>query len=265
MIKRDHFTNNTRARNCSVRPSGYDYEAIYMYLLDTPHLLIGGTTGSGKSVAINGIIAGCLNYSDPTEHKFVFIDPKQVELDIYSNLPLWNQGYADTIPEAVTLLEEVSAELDRRMRITKSKGQKMYDGCHLHIVIDEYADLVHNAEYPKLRPVVERYICKIARMGRAARIHLIIATQRATREVLTGELKTNIDYRLCLRMSNAQESRNVLEVRGAEELPRYGFGLLKKPEGIVKVKIPMVSDEYIRASVRWWTDWRRTGAIKVAG
>lgn len=261
MLKRDTFCGRGYY---TVHGNGRDYYAIYRYLLETNHLLCAGVTGSGKSVVLNGMIVSALNYSTPGEHRFVFIDPKQVELDLYSDLPLWNRGYADTIPEAVKLFEEVCEELDRRMLATKMRRAKMYEGYDIHIIIDEYADLVHNAEYPKLKPVVERYICKIARMGRAARIHLVIATQRATREVLTGELKTNIDYRLCLRMSNSYESRNVLEESGAEKLPRYGYGLLKKPEGIVKVEIPMVSDAEIKRSVSWWADYRQTGSIKRA-
>ena len=261
MLKRDTFKINRMSR-VYTEGSGEQYYVIYKNFLDTTHILIAGVTGSGKSVVINGMLSSVLRYSNPGMHRFLFIDPKQVELDAYSDLPLWNKGYADDIRSAVLLLKEASEELDKRMAEVKRMRKREYQGYHLHIVIDEYADLTRNAEYPELRRDVERYISKIARMGRAARIHLIIATQRSTAQVITGELKTNIDFRLCLRMSNAQESRNVLDTGGAELLPAHGVGLYKTPMGIQAVKIPMVTDEEIRRSVSWWVNYKQTGSIK---
>ncbi len=101
---------------------------------------------------------------------------------------------------------------------------------------------------------VEPCIIRLSQLGRAANIHLIIATQRPTRDIITGAIKVNLDSRVALRCSTAQDSRNILDVKGAETLPRYGYAYYRTPEGLKLIPIPMIDQKELAARVKWWTD-----------
>ena len=129
-------------------------------------------------------------------------------------------------------------------RIKKSKEADIY------IIIDEYADLITTSKKD-----VERLICRIAQLGRAAKIHLIIATQRPTRDVITGQVKVNIDSRLALRVPTAQDSRNIINTKGAELLGKYGQGYYLTPDTLTPqlVDISYIQEAELADRVQWWT------------
>ena len=131
----------------------------------------------------------------------------------------------------------------QRQRIKKSNAADIY------IIIDEYADLIIQA-----KKQVEPYIIRLSQLGRAANIHLILATQRPTRDIVTGAIKVNLDSRVALRCSTAQDSRNILDVKGAETLPRYGYAYYRTPEGLKLISIPMIDPKELAERVKWWTN-----------
>lgn len=222
--------------------------ALALDFINQNHLLIAGTTGSGKSVIINNIIYTLL-YKSPKEVKLILIDPKKVELVQYKELP-HTLAYASeqaniiqTIKDAVTLMEQRYKTMQKQ-RVKKSKEAGLY------IIIDEYADLITTS-----KKAVECLICRIAQLGRAARVHLIIATQRPTRDIITGQIKVNIDSRLALRVPTAQDSRNIINIKGAENLAKYGQGYYLTPDTLTPqlVDISYIPETELADRVKWWT------------
>lgn len=220
---------------------------VFSELADAPHVLIAGTTGSGKSVLLRGILADILTRS-PARAALVLIDPKKVELYDITPAPhvLY---YADAPTEYRAALAGACEIMARRFDEMRARGLKSYDGRAVWIVIDEFADMIQDA------PDTARQLVKIAQIGRAARVHLIACTQRPTRDIITGALKVNFDYRVALRVPTAQDSRNIIDTGGAELLPRYGRAILRSPEYLhpVEIDIPYTPPDVIRARVEWWT------------
>ena len=218
-----------------------------------PHLLIAGTTGSGKSVCMNSLILSLLYKARPDEVKLIMIDPKMVELGIYNGIPhLYVPVVTDPKKAAgalqwsvVEMLKRYRAfseigvrDLDAYNRIQKEQGAETLP--RVVIVIDELADLMLVASKD-----VEESICRVAQMGRAAGMHLVIATQRPSADVITGLMKANIPSRIAFAVSSALESRIILDQGGAEKL--IGFGdMLYSPIGSGKptrIQGSFVSDE----------------------
>ena len=218
-----------------------------------PHLLIAGTTGSGKSVCMNSLILSLLYKARPDEVKLIMIDPKMVELGIYNGIPhLYVPVVTDPKKAAgalqwsvVEMLKRYRAfseigvrDLDAYNRIQKEQGGETLP--RVVIVIDELADLMLVASKD-----VEESICRVAQMGRAAGMHLVIATQRPSADVITGLMKANIPSRIAFAVSSALESRIILDQGGAEKL--IGFGdMLYSPIGSGKptrIQGSFVSDE----------------------
>lgn len=220
-------------------------DPLYVDMLKQPHLLISGTTGSGKSVVINGLIKNILTLYTPYNASMVLIDPKQVELP-YDECP---HTVRHSIAEADTLsaLEWVNNVMDGRYSFLREHRVKKCPNSNIYIFIDEYADICNNRD-------IVAIIQRIAALGRAAGIHLIIATQRCTRDIVNGLIKTNIDSRLCLRVPTAQDSRNLINRSGAELLPRYGKGLYLTPDTMIPIEtdIPYVNDDYMTALYDFW-------------
>lgn len=216
-------------------------------ILEQPHLLVAGATGSGKSVLINSIIYTAL-YKDPGSIQLVLIDPKRTELIDYKKLP-HTIRYASEPREMVMALQICIDEMERRYKKMQRAHQKKYNGSHIYIFIDEFADLMTTQKKETL-PILQR----IAQLGRAANIHLIAATQRPTKDIVNGQIKVNMDSRIALRCPTAQDSRNIINVNGAEQLPRHGFGYYLTPERFEKVPIPYITDEQLKDRVRWWTN-----------
>ena len=227
------------------RTPGGPVPTLYLDMAAQPHLLIAGATGSGKSVAINGILYTILHHS-PATVQLILIDPKKVELVQYKDLPHVLDYAADlhTIPQA--LRHALKIIEDRYQEMQRDRVRK-YDGADVYVVIDELADIVLTLKSSVL-PLLQR----IAQIGRAARVHLIAATQCPLACVIPTPIKVNFDARLALRTRSAQDSRNILGVKGCEILPRYGYGYSMVPEGMTLYEIPMIPDEDIDRICSYW-------------
>ena len=209
-----------------------------------PHMLIAGTTGSGKSVCMNSIIISLLYKASPDDVKLIMVDPKMVELGIYNGIPHLLIPVVTDPKKAAGSLQWAVTEMLRRYKVMSDAGvrdlesynsivENEEDGKKLPqvvVIIDELADLMLVAAKE-----VEESICRIAQMGRAAGIHLIIATQRPSADVITGLMKANIPSRIAFAVASAMESRIILDTQGAEKLVGKG-DMLYAPIGCGKPK-----------------------------
>ena len=227
-------------------PAG-TYSRLCADILQQPHTLIAGATGSGKSVLINSIMAAAL-YKAPCDVGFVLIDPKRVELVQYDRLP-HTALYASERDDIRDAIQRTVATMERRYKAMQRTGTKRYDGAELYVIVDEFADLVTTD-----KKAVLPALCRLAQLGRAAGIHLILATQRPTRDIVTGQIKVNIDARVALRCPTPQDSRNIIDRTGAECLPRFGEGLYLTPETMqpVLVEIPLTPADELNRLCAWW-------------
>ena len=226
----------------------------------TPHLLVAGATGSGKSVCINCIIASILMRAKPDEVKLVMVDPKKVELTMYNGIPHLLAPVVTDPKKASIALKNIVSEMERRYDIfehTKNKNIKSYNEyCKTHpeyekmsyivVIIDELADLMLVAAKE-----VEDSIMRITQMARAAGIHLIVATQRPSTDVITGVVKANIPSRISFAVSSSIDSRTILDATGAEKLIGKG-DMLFLPMGEnapIRIQGAYVSDEELEKIV----------------
>ena len=228
-------------------------EAVVGNISRLPHLLIAGTTGSGKSVCMNSLIISLLYKSNPDDVKLIMIDPKMVELGVYNGIPHLYIPVVTDPKKAAGALQWAVTEMLKRYRLFSELGVRNLEAYNQHliendqpkipnvvVVIDELADLMLVASKD-----VEESICRVAQMGRAAGMHLVIATQRPSADVITGLMKANIPSRIAFAVSSALESRIILDNSGAEKL--IGMGdMLYAPIGCgkpVRVQGAFVSDE----------------------
>ena len=212
---------------------------LCMKMLDEPHVLIAGTTGSGKSVMLNSMIYTAMRTAVDA---FYFIDLKRTELRTYKKL--YNCAWlCNERAEVIPLLDLVIKEMHKRFK--KMRG-KIYDGDPIYVFIDELAHLVNTNDRKQDNATISR-LAEIGRLGRAANVHLICATQDPSRKTLPASLMQNFTCTLALRCRSSIESRQIVGVAGAEKLPRYGKGYLWSAEGISEVAIPMTPDEDIEA------------------
>ena len=226
----------------------------------TPHLLIAGATGSGKSVCINCIIASILMRTKPDEVKLVMVDPKKVELSMYNGIPHLLTPVVTDPKKASIALKNIVIEMERRYQIfedTKCKNISAYNKMcetntdyikmpYIVFIIDELADLMLVAAKD-----VEDSIMRITQMARAAGIHLIVATQRPSTDVITGVVKANIPSRISFAVSSSIDSRTILDQTGAEKLLGKG-DMLFKPMGEnvpIRIQGAYVSDEELQKIV----------------
>lgn len=219
--------------------------AVCIDMLTQPHLLIAGSTGSGKSVLINSLIYTAL-YKSPLRCQLILIDPKRVELIDYKHLP-HTIAYASEPSDIVAALTAAVSIMENRYKRMQAARIKKSTESEIYVIVDEFADLM-TTQKRETMPLIIR----IAQLGRAANIHLVIATQRPTRDIINGQIKVNIDTRVALRCPTAQDSRNIINAKGAETLPRYGYGYYLTPSGCELVKIPMTPPEAIAERVQWW-------------
>ena len=227
--------------------------SIVSNIAKLPHLLIAGTTGSGKSVCINCLLLSLLYKATPDEVKLIMIDPKMVELGVYNGIPHLYVPVVTDPKKAAGALQWSVVEMMKRYRLFSEAGVRDLAGYNnlctrngektmpqVVIVIDELADLMMVASKE-----VEESICRVAQMGRAAGMHLVIATQRPSADVITGLMKANIPSRIAFAVSSALESRIILDQQGAEKL--IGMGdMLYAPIGVgkpVRIQGAFVSDE----------------------
>ena len=251
---------------------GKDVEghAIITDLAKMPHLLIGGTTGSGKSVAINSMIMSILMRSTPDEVRFIMIDPKRVEFTPYNGIPHLYVPVVTENKEAASALAWGVAEMERRLKVLSKHAVRNIsqynakvesgelDGeesdepakkmPYIVIVIDELADLMMN-----VGKEVEFSISRIAQLARAAGIHLIVATQRPSTNVVTGLIKANITNRIAFNVASGIDSRVILDTPGAENLIGLGDMLFSKPEYAKPQRLQgcFVSEDEIEAVVEF--------------
>lgn len=246
-IMTDTFNRHKRQlRVCLGRNCNND--TVVLSIEDMPHILIAGATGSGKSVLLNSMIVSLLFSSWPA---FVMIDPKQVELSKYDGLPTLACPIVKDHTTAVNVLNNVCAEMDKRYARMAEHGCKKASEIGitpLVVVIDELADLMLTSKYE-----CEQSIIRIAQLGRAAGIHLIIATQRPTVNVITGLIKSNIPCKIALQTSSIRDSITILDHKGAESLTGKGDALLKLPDRVEEIRFQSayISDADIERVVNY--------------
>lgn len=242
-------------------------QAILSELNKMPHVLIAGSTGSGKSVCVNGIIMSILLRAKPHEVKMMMIDPKMVELNVYNGIPHLLAPVVTDPRKASQALQKVVSEMERRYELFSHTNTRNIEGYNEHIdvwneqndekhprmpyivvIVDELADLMMVASSD-----VEDSITRLAQMARAAGIHLIIATQRPSVDVITGIIKANIPSRIAFAVSSATDSRTILDSGGAEKLLGRG-DMLFLPAGVskpVRIQGAFVSDSEVEAIVNF--------------
>ncbi|MBM7603263.1 S-DNA-T family DNA segregation ATPase FtsK/SpoIIIE [Metabacillus crassostreae] len=240
-------------------------DAVLAELNKMPHLLVAGATGSGKSVCINGIITSILMRAKPHEVKLMMIDPKMVELNVYNGIPHLLAPVVTDPKKASQALKKVINEMERRYELFSHTGTRNIEGYneiirrnnqeelakqpelpYIVVIVDELADLMMVASSD-----VEDSITRLSQMARAAGIHLIIATQRPSVDVITGVIKANIPSRIAFSVSSQTDSRTILDMGGAEKLLGRG-DMLFLPVGAskpVRVQGAFLSDEEVEQAV----------------
>lgn len=218
--------------------------ALFDRMLKQPHLLVAGATGSGKSVVINGLIYNML-FDGPGKNQLILIDPKRVELVKYKALP-HTIKYASEPAEMYHALQMAMDITENRYRAMQKAGTVKYTGSNVYIIIDEFADLILTDK--RVKPLIQR----LAQIGRAAAVHIILATQTPIAKVIPTEIKCNFDARVGLRTRSAQDSRNILGFTGLETLPRYGQCIYMDPENIGKYIVPYVDAETLQQHINHW-------------
>ena len=233
-------------------PSGKAYN-FHMDLLEQKHLMIAGASGSGKSVLLNGVIWNAL-YSAPCDvpggKQLVLIDPKRVELSAYKRLP-HTMKYASEPADMVESLRLAMDITENRYKAMQKDGERLYSGGDIYIIIDEFADLM-TTNKKQVQPLIQR----LAQIGRAARVHIVLCTQCPLAKIIPTEIKVNFDSIVGLHTASALHSRNILGVNGCEQLPQYGECLYMKPGTDLEhyTGIPLFTDEQIAERVGWWTN-----------
>lgn len=198
-------------------------DGVLMDIEKAPHVLIAGESNSGKSVMMHNIICSLLVKNSPNTMQMLLIDPKRVEFKFfYKNNPCLFCPVVTEPEEALQRLEEASNEMMRRYDVMEKEGKRFWTGKKLYIVIDEIADLVSTGG-KRLEKVIE----KIARLGRGAAVNLIVATQHPTAKVLSRQITTNLDTRICLRVNDASASRLILGESGGEKLKGRGDSIIR--------------------------------------
>ncbi|MBU0704556.1 MAG: DNA translocase FtsK [Chloroflexi bacterium] len=252
-------------QNVSGHPAIADLTAM-------PHMLIAGTTGSGKSVCINALIAALLLQHTPNSLRFLMVDPKRVELTGYDGIPHLLSKVVVEMERVTNALQWVLREMDGRYRrfsdaraihirdynenVAPRLGEKPLP--YIVVVIDELADLMMMSPQE-----TERSLCRIAQMARATGIHLIIATQRPSVDVVTGLIKANFPARIAFNVASSVDSRVILDMPGAEQLLGRGDMLFLPPDAPTPLRLQgaFVSDEELRRLVQYWKAQARPEAV----
>ena len=253
-----------------------------------PHLLIAGTTGSGKSVGVNAMLLSMLYKATPEELRLILVDPKMLELSIYEGIPHLLTPVVTDMKDAATALNWCVGEMERRYRLMSALGVRSLEGYNrwieeaertgrpipdplwpedsddeapslakepvVVVVIDEFADLMMI-----VGKKVDQLIARVAQKARAAGIHLVLATQRPSVDVITGLIKANIPARMSYQVASGADSRTILDQGGAEQLLGYGDMLFLPPGTSIPVRVhgAFVSDEEVHSVV---ADWKQRGA-----
>ena len=246
-----------------------------------PHLLIAGATGAGKSVMINAIIASVITQATPDDVRLLMVDPKMVELNMYNGIPHLLSPVVTEVEKVVSLLKNGINEMEKRYRLFSQLGVRNLDGYRkmraeratkgdntlanlpaIVIIIDELADLMMAAPEE-----VEGMICRLAQLARATGIHLVVATQRPSVDVITGLIKANIPTRISFMVSSAVDSRTIIDMGGAERLLGRGDMLYLpsdagRPE---RVQGAFLADEEAESLVHYWREQATQHAVAANG
>ena len=246
---------------------------VVMDLTKAPHLLIAGATGSGKSVSINAILTSLLMQHGPESLQLVLVDPKMVELPSYNGIPHLIGKVITDMEQVMGALTWLLLQMDDRYRLFREAGARNISAYnemarkqqkkgdlkplpYIVLVVDELADLMMTAAED-----IERQICRLAQMSRATGIHLILATQRPSTDVVTGVIKANFPSRIAFAVTSQIDSRVILDQPGAERLLGQGDMLLMRPDAakLFRLQGCYVSDEEIDGVVSFW---RRAGRAR---
>lgn len=255
----------TRSKLAVALGKGAGGEAVVADLAKMPHLLIAGATGSGKTVCLDSIICCLLLHNSPEEIKFIMVDPKRVELVTFNGVPHLAAPVIVDTDKAVKALKWLTQEMDSRYHLFAQAGARNIEGynkdCspedklpYLVLIIDELADLMMMAF-----DEVERALCRLAQLARATGIHLIVATQRPSVDVVTGLIKANFPTRISFAVTSQVDSRTILDVVGAEKLLGRGDMLYMPTEAGKPKRLQgtFVSDAEIGRLVYFWGNQRR--------
>lgn len=277
---RDSFENQSDTDNLLEVPLGRDISGNIRSanLANMPHLLVAGSTGSGKSVAINGMIVSILMKAKPNEVKLMMIDPKKVELNIYNGIPHLLTPVVTNPRKAAAALQKVVQEMERRYELFAATGHRNISGYNDHIneynlengenqpklpfivvIVDELADLMMVASKE-----VEAAITRLAQMARAAGIHMILATQRPSVDVITGIIKANVPSRMAFAVSSGIDSRTIIDQNGAEKLLGRG-DMLFMPMGEgkpIRVQGAYLTDEEVERVVDFVKDQQEANYVE---
>ena len=234
-------------------------------LAKMPHLLIAGATGSGKSVCMNSVIAGIMMNASPDDVRFVMVDPKRVELTAYSGIP--HMAFSEVIVDmdkVVGVLQAVVGEMEARYKKFANVAVRNIESYNKHprilirmpywvVIIDELADLMMAAPFE-----VEKLVCRLAQLARATGIHLVVATQRPSVDVVTGLIKANFPTRIAFAVTSQTDSRTILDMGGAEKLLGRGDMLYMPTDAAKPIRIQgvYVSDAEVERLVEFWKDER---------
>jgi S-DNA-T family DNA segregation ATPase FtsK/SpoIIIE len=253
---------------------GVGGQAVSAPLAEMPHLLIAGATGSGKSVCLNALITTLLMTHAPEQLRFLMIDPKMVELTSFNGIPHLLAPVVTDFEQVVGALAWVTREMERRYKLFSSSGARSISSYnqkvagqgeplpYMVVVIDELADLMMMAPDD-----VERHICRIAQMARATGIHLVIATQRPSTDVVTGLIKANFPTRIAFAVSSQIDSRVILDTPGAERLLGQGDMLYMASDSpkLARLQGCFVSDAEIKNIVDFWQASRGSPTQAIPG
>jgi S-DNA-T family DNA segregation ATPase FtsK/SpoIIIE len=255
----------TKSRLAVALGKGVSGVPVVADLAKMPHLLIAGATGSGKSVCMNAIICGIMMNSTPDQVRFIMVDPKRVELTAYSGIP--HMAFSEVIVDVdkvVGTLQAVVGEMDARYKKFQALGVRNIEGYNRHprvlrklpywvVIIDELADLMMVAPFE-----VEKLLCRLAQLARATGIHLVVATQRPSVDVVTGLIKANFPTRIAFAVTSQTDSRTILDGGGAEKLLGRGDMLFAPTDASKPIRIQgvYVSDAEVERLVEFWKDER---------
>lgn len=229
-----------------MHPGGTITDPLIKDILNSPHTLIGGTTGSGKSTLLDNIIYNILTCCD-INNNLILIDPKLIALNKYRKLPQVLK-YADNVQDTLNVLNYAIDNMMYRYSIIKDMGLKEYNGSSIYIIIDELADLMTSPQAKEIQNKLQ----KLLQLSRAAKIHIIACTQSPSRIVIPSTLVLNFTNRVALRCLSPIESRQIINIKGAENLPQYGKCLYMNSTGIKTYNINMVQDAAIQKAIDNW-------------
>ncbi|MDY6912678.1 MAG: DNA translocase FtsK, partial [Chloroflexota bacterium] len=254
---------NSKSRLAMALGQGAGGEPVSGDLAKMPHLLIAGATGSGKTVCLNCIVTCLLAQTTPADVRMVLIDPKRVEMVTFAEVPHLLTPVIVDVDKAIEGLRRTTIEMDNRYREFASVGARNIEAYnrnprvtrpmpYIVVIIDELADLMMTAA-----DVVEPLICRLAQLSRATGIHLVVATQRPSVDVITGLIKANFPTRISFAVVSSIDSRTILDAIGAEKLLGKGDMLYTPPEASKPKRIRgcFVSDDEMDRLVKYWKEW----------